>query len=410
MTLLPDEPGMRAVASGVSVDMDRSQDPARSHCARTEVWTRAEQLEEHAAAVDDLLASTGAPVMVGRRWWRAWLEAFPDASPWVVARIDGSGRLVALAPLARYRRAGWTQLVALGDGVSDQMRLPARTDRDAVALARFLVDHLHAVRGAWTIDLCQLPLDDDVVGALAVGLPNASVEAGAASPRTAITSRESSHYLSRNHRKIARNMMNRLETGGHRPRVEFLTQPEDVGAVLDEVVRVCRVRQREMMGRSHLDAPEMERFFRRAVTSLAEDGAIEVALLMADDGIAAYQVDLLDDRVYRIWNPHYDPVWAAFSPGHVLRHHVVERVVADDRYHEIDWMMGTQPYKMRRATHTVDAVRLRASSSRLAGMAAFGPERIRRRAVTVAREHESSTRVLEFLRRARRHLPGSASA
>ena len=377
--------------------------------ARTRIWTRAELLHEHAACVDDLLAATGAPLTASRRWWDAWLEAYPEMSPWIVARVGEDGMLRALAPLARRHRRGWTEVVMIGDGVSDYTRLPARSEHDASVLAGQIAEHLGSLRSPWTLALRQLPPNDPGARELVARLGHGSLRGGGAAPRTAITSRQSSHYLSRSYRKNARNRFNRLTAAGHRPRVEFVHEPEQVQAVLDEVVRVCRARERQMMGRSHLDDPRQERFFRSVAISLAEQGSLELALLVADDRIAAYQLHLVDRGVYRAWNGHHDPAWGRFSPGHVLDHQVFERVLADASFHEFDWMMGTLPYKLRSATHLAAAEEVVAASSPMTAMAAFGPRRLRQRAVAIAREDERAARVVDRLRQLRRHLPGRRS-
>lgn len=365
---------------------------------RTGVWTTAGMLERHAAGIDDLLTDTEAPVTARRGWWEAWLKSFPDAVPWVVARTDSSGNLRALAPLARRRKLGRMELVGLGDGVSDYLRLPARSTRDAVELASSIAAHLLEVRGPWVLALRQLPTDDPVAHALVTRLPHAALRGGGSAPRTRIDSRDDSHYLSRNYRKAARNRFSRLERAGHEPRIEILRDPVEVQGKLDEIIRICRAREREMSGRSHLDDPRRERFLRTAAVSLAGEGSLEVALLLADERIIAYQLNLLDGRTYRTWNGHHDPTWADYSPGHVLDHRVIRRVLDDETIDEFDWMMGTEAYKLRASTHTVASCELVASSSRAAAVIAVGPRQAQARLVAMARESDRGARVLERLR------------
>ena len=365
--------------------------------ARTEVWTRLEQIAAHAGAVDELLADTHAPWTAGRVWWRSWLEAFEDVRPWVLARWAPDGRLAALAPLARRRRSGWTEIVMLGDGVSDYTRLPARTGADALEVAAALAGHLQRLQGPWSLSLRQLPPHDPVATSLAAQLRHARLISGYSSPRTAITEREVSHYFSRNHRKTARNRHNRLEREGHRPRFEILTEPGAVEAATDEVVAVCRAREHEKLGHSPLDDPRRERFLRSVLSSAAQRSGLELALLRADGVIIAYSVNLVEAGMYRTWNAHYLPAWADYSPGQVLDYLMVERVLDDERYDTIDWMMGMEPYKLRLATHTVPAADLLAWST--PPMVAPVAARLVRHWLEVTGEHdERAQRILTRLR------------
>jgi CelD/BcsL family acetyltransferase involved in cellulose biosynthesis len=368
---------------------------------RTEVWTRSSQFDLHSAAIDTLLDEVGAPLTATRRWWRVWLDAFPDVVPWTVARFDDAGELLALAPLGRRRLTGRNELLAIGDGVSDYACMPARTQQDAIGLADFLVDHLEQLRAPWSLALRQLPPGDAVAGRLAARLRFVRLQDAQPAPRTKITDRDLAAYLSRNYRKAARNRFSRLQRAGHEPEVEILRKPDAVEAELDEVVAICQTREREMAGRSHLDDPRREQFFRAITLALAEQGSLELSLLRADDAIIAYQLNFLDGSTYRTWNGHHDPSWSDFSPGHILDYRVLERVVNDEDFDEVDWMAGMESYKFRAATHTVGTQELLAWSSRMVGAAAFGSLLVRGRLEAAAEDDERAARCLEALRTVR---------
>jgi CelD/BcsL family acetyltransferase involved in cellulose biosynthesis len=365
---------------------------------RCEVWCGRDGFEARAEELEALLTATAAPVTAQLPWLTAWLRAFPAAQPWVVAVRDEHGVLQAAAPLARHRHWWGSELVLIGDGVSDYARLPARDELAASSLAHGLASHLSDLRSPWTLALRQLPAEDRVAVRLAARLRHARLLPGRGSPQRHITERDVSAYVSKNHRKQARNKRNRLERDGHPPRFELLRDPGRIRAELDEVLAVCREREREMLGRSPLDEPGREFFFREMVHRLTESGSIELAVLRAGDEIAAYSLNLLDGGAYRTYNVHHAPRWAAYSPGRILDAEIVKRVVEDPRFDTLDLMMGLEPYKLRGANHIEPSSELLAWSTPMVGAAAFAAPRLRGRLELAGEADERAARALEALR------------
>jgi CelD/BcsL family acetyltransferase involved in cellulose biosynthesis len=365
-----------------------------------EVWAGRQALASNGEFIDDLLERVGAPVTSSRTWWTTWLRARQDVSPWIAVLRDDE-RLHALAPLALRRRGHRTEVVGLGDGVTDDLRLPASGEPDGAQLATFLAGHLGRMRGPWTLALRQLRVDDPMASALAGLLPHASLIRGRAAPRTRIADREITGYFSRNHRKSARNRHNRLARDGHEPVVSFWRDPTEIARRLDDVVEVCRLRERQMLGHSALDDPGREQFFREVVVALAGEGRAELAELRCRDALVAYSVGFVDGRVYRTWNGHHDPAWAAYGPGQVLDYLLVERVLRDGEIDLIDWMMGMHAYKVRMATHAEPSIDLLAWSGPVVGATAFGPPRLRSRLEDAADHDEQAERALRLLRHTR---------
>ena len=369
-----------------------------------EIWGDSRQFEEHAEELDELLEEVGAPVTAEVSWLRTWLASFPEVEPWLVAVRDHRGRLQAVAPLARRRRGSRNDLTLIGDGVSDYGWLPARNEAAAAALADALVARLVRRGARWSLALRQIPADDPVAVRLAARLQHARLLPGQPAPRTIITERDITAYTSRNYRKSARNRRSRLARQGHGPRVDFLRDPDEVHHCLDEVVETCRERERQMLGRSPLDDRRRERFFRKVVCTFAHQGRLELAVLRANDELAAYAVSLLDGDAYRMWNAHHAVTWSDFSPGQVLDYEIVQRIVDDPSLAVIDWMMGMESYKLRVANRTEPTEELLAWSHPGVGARAFGPQRLRGRLELAAEEDECAGRVLEGMRVARQRL------
>jgi CelD/BcsL family acetyltransferase involved in cellulose biosynthesis len=370
---------------------------------RVEFWPELPRDHERAALLDDLLAAVDAPVTACTTWLAAAAAAFPASRPWIVVVRDDQ-RVWAAAPLARRRHRGHVGLTLLGDGVSDYGCLPARDERSADLLASALAARLGELRTGWTLAMHQLPAQDPVAVRLAARLRRTRLQPGRQAPRTVLADRDITSYLSRNLRKSARNRRNRLERDGHAPQLELLHAPEEVRGVLDELTVVCRQREREMVGRSHLDEPGRERFLREVALALAAEGRLELAVLRAGGQVAAYSVNFLDGPTYRVWNAHHAPGWAEYSPGQVLDYALVERVLADRRYTTIDWMMGMEGYKLRLANASAPSAELLAWSSPALGMAAFGTHLVRGRLEVAAAQDQRAADLLDALRTGRGRL------
>ena len=59
---------------------------------------------------------------------------------------------------------------------------------------------------------------------------------------------------------------------------------------------------------------------------------------------------------------HFDTLWARYSPGRLVEDAVLRRVIADERYSVVDWMLGVAAEKILSATGARDAVSITATS------------------------------------------------
>ena len=132
-------------------------------------------------ALDDLHRVTNTPITARRPWLKVWAEFFPEYEPWAIV-VESQNGLQAAALLGRRRRPGFVDVVGLGHGPSDHLRLPARNAESARVLATQLAAQLHAIRGPWRARLLALP-ELDPVGAEAVTrLRCATLSSGPLSP------------------------------------------------------------------------------------------------------------------------------------------------------------------------------------------------------------------------------------
>lgn len=321
-------------------------------------------LEPFGVALDDLHAATGSPVTARRPWLSSWMRSHPDFEPLVLVVQEYGGRIEAAAPLARRRSRFLNEYVALGSGLSDQVRLPARTPEAAQALAQAVKAELCGGSRPWILIVRHLPQDDPVARALAAELPSAELALGDPSPTLRFVSgRSVRDYVSKNHHQQVRRMRNRIQSDGLEVRIEFLRERAAIEALLPEVERVCLARDLELRGASLLERKPSRAFFRAVILEHAQRGEVELTTLHLQGRLAAYVLCFLDGGAYRMWNCRLDPAWERYGVGRIANHAALEHALADPDATEFDWMRGAEPYKMSLCNHVEQAVDLRAWSA-----------------------------------------------
>ena len=324
-----------------------------------------ELLHELGERLDDLLTGTGAPITARRPWLQTWIDCYTDLEPFALV-VEGGGRIEAAALLASRRRRGRTEIVGLGHGPCDQLRLPARTPEAGRALAAAVARALRARRGAWILRFEQLPEGDPVAAAIARDLPVAAVVPGDPSPAMAFDKgRDFKSYVGHNSRGVAKTMRNRMKRNGLDLVVQGLRDAERVVEALPEVERVHRDRDVQLVRKSDLDDPRMAEFWRAAIAQHVALGELELVTLRLNGTLAGYVVGLLDGESYRLWDGRFASEFAWYSPGRLADQAALASALEDERFQEFDWMRGMEGYKLRNSSHAVPAEHLLAWSSRL---------------------------------------------
>jgi len=324
----------------------------------------ADVLERLGPRLDELHAATRAPVTARRPWLEAWRATHPGYEPLAFALVDSSGALAGAALLARRRQRFWSEHVALGTGLSDQVRFPAVDAVAARRLAGAIAAHLRALDGAWTLLVRHLPEDDPVARGVAEELGCAALAAGDQSPTLRFgADRTLRGYVSKNHHQQVRRMSNRLRGEGLEPVIEHLRDPAAIEAVLPEVVRVCLARDVELRGTSFLDREGTLAFFHAVVRVHAARGEVELTTLRLNGELAAYVLCFLDHGAHRMWNCRLEPRWGRYGVGRIANNAALEHALADPGAHEFDWMRGAEAYKLSLCNHVEQALDLRAWST-----------------------------------------------
>jgi CelD/BcsL family acetyltransferase involved in cellulose biosynthesis len=353
------------------------------------------------AAIDDLHTATAAPVTARRPWLETWIRCHPQYVPWVVVVDDGADRLRAAAPLAWRRRAGMTEIVAIGHGASDDVRLPARDAPAAFLLAAAVAIRLAAIRGPWRLLIGQLRAGDEVAVELADRLPRARLVPADPSPVTRFTDDRSPRtYVSRNHHQQVRRMLNRMQRDGLEPQIEVTRDPQAIAALLPAVEQVCRRRDATLHRRSPFEDPIQRRFFYDVVSRFAEQQQVELLTVRLDRDLACYVLCFLDQVAYRMWSCRFDPRWQRYGVGRVGNHFALTRALSDPGCAEFDWMRGDEPYKFSMSNAVSHAVTLIAWSGPLCETLTDAPRQVRSTLKPVVERHQRLQDVRTGLERA----------
>ena len=311
----------------------------------------ADVLTSFGSELDDLHAAVGVPICARRPWLRTWAHSYDDYQPWAVL-IENQGRLDAAALLARKRRRGVLDIVGLGDGQTDYIRLPARNSEASQALGQGLVDALKETPGPWRVRVSSLPAGDPVAEILAREMPHSRLSPDATCPALRFgTARTLSEYLGRSSRKDRNLAINRMHRAGLNPRYQHMSQSTEIARILPEMEVVLR-RRDASLGRAPI-GKRWWSFWRSVILEHARLREVEITTLHLNGQLAAYAVCFLDGPVCRAWSTRFDPIWARYGPGVRVNEATVEWALGQDSIDEFDWMRGQEEYKMHLSNKAV---------------------------------------------------------
>lgn len=344
---------------------------------RTHIAWRPHEVWALIEAARDMFDRPDTPFSARSTWLSAWY-ARSDARP-VAVWVGEDGEPVGLALLAIQRSGPVRRIVLCGHGPSDYGRLPLRDAEAAGELAQGIVEVLARLRGPWRLVLAQLPVGDPVAKALTQTLAGARIEAAQPSPRLLFgDDRRVERVLSGATRREGRRGHNRLTAAGVTVEIRRIADPAGVRTALPQVIAVHRARDRAVGRRSDLDSPARRAFFADALAGLADEGRLDVWLILLDGAIGAYFVGARDGGSYRIVDGRMSGSWPTASPALILRIELTTQLLADPAIVEIDYLRGIQPHKTQDATDIVPAETLVAESSRRLRWAVEHADRLRR--------------------------------
>ena len=319
-------------------------------------------LRELGEGLDELLARTSTPITARRPWLQAWIDCFPAYRPVAVSVSGATGETTAAAVLAVRSGRALTTIVECGAGASDSVLMPAGDEASAQQLARALGHDLSNRPGRWRLRLTNLSGQDLVAARLAEQLRHARLLDGDVSPLlVAPPGAAFRDLVSSSHRRGVRRIHNRMVREDLDPVVRHLDERSAIAALLPEVERIHRARDRAVGRRCALDSPSHRDFFRRVVLDHAALGQVCLTTLQLRGELAAWVLCFVEGDASRMWSTRFDPAWDRMSPGKLAMEASVEHAI-DTGSAVYDFMRGEERYKASYANERAVAKELYAAS------------------------------------------------
>jgi CelD/BcsL family acetyltransferase involved in cellulose biosynthesis len=126
---------------------------------------------------------------------------------------------------------------------------------------------------------------------------------------------------------------------------EIAETPEQVGTVLQALIRQKTHHHRDTRTASGFDRPGYENFVREASRCLPKPYRLHLSALKSDDTIiAAHWGYVVGSRFYHLLASYEVGTWRPFSPGHVLNEYLLKWSFAQG-LETFDFGFGDQSYK-----------------------------------------------------------------
>jgi CelD/BcsL family acetyltransferase involved in cellulose biosynthesis len=150
---------------------------------------------------------------------------------------------------------------------------------------------------------------------------------------------------SRKHRQqMARHARRLARQGGVQLKVLSQLAPEEVEAWMRRGFEVEDRSWKGVAGTSVLKTPSMFAFFSRQAQQLARWGQLELAFLECGGRPIAFAYGLSAKGVYHSVKVGYDPAYAGYSPGQLLRYYLFRRFYGDPARRAIDSMPASDAH------------------------------------------------------------------
>jgi len=321
-----------------------------------------DELRAAAGAWDDLWRRSDVAVPTARAELVAqWVEQFAPGARFRAVAVEDQGQWVAALPLVGRRIK---RIIAAGTMPSNQWSASGELLLDPTA-------DPEPVSSALVAGMRQLPwpvlwLDDTAVHSrrwqsLLAALDHAGVpwrwrmqmEIG----RLEIDHDWAAYQgrWSRKHRQqMARHARRLAEHGDVRFQLFSDLRADEVA---DRLLRGFEVEDRGWKGEagtSVLRTPGMLEFFQRQARQLAAWGHLDLAWLECGADVVAFAYGFSGKGVYFSYKVGYDPRYAAYGPGQLLRHFLLERLFSDPRRLAVDYMPPSEAHlKWRPALYPV---------------------------------------------------------
>ena len=164
-------------------------------------------------------------------------------------------------------------------------------------------------------------------------------------------------------RKLRQNMARAdraVETADSPVTVELHTERAELLALTDDLVAVHDAAE-AAKPRVHLLQGDRRLFVTEVVDRLGASGRVAAVVVRLDGRPVGFHLALRTGRRATAWLARFDPVAAAYSPGHLMLRSVTQWAI-ESGLDELDLQLGDDAYKLRWATSTYDTADIAASA------------------------------------------------
>ena len=276
-------------------------------------------------------------------WQTEWIHAFAGDRRLDLRTVtDADGVLIGVLPL--FEAASGLQRIVGGADVSDYLDLLAVAGREEEVWTALLQARA-ADRDIW--QLHAVPASSPTVTAL----PTIAATCGLAASATVEercpvldlpgTWDDYLAALPSKHRHELQRKTRRLRREAPDARVSVVRRRDEIETRFGDFFDLHR---RSRVGKERFMDARMEKFFRRALGTIADAGGAALWFLDLPSGPAAAFVVLEWERTIGLYNSGFHPDRAALSPGLVLLVHVVEDAIVRGK-RRFDFLRGEERYK-----------------------------------------------------------------
>lgn len=324
---------------------------------------------------DDLAVRTGAAPFARPAWVRAWTQA--SGLPVSAATVRLDGVLAAVLPIVERRR--WVRTAAdwhvpMLEAVFD--------DREALD---HLVEHLLAGRRRVTVDFVLR--DGATALAFAEGFDRRGFRVRT---RTRLASPfvefggEWEDYANSLSTKKWRELRRRRRRLAEQGPVEFDVRDGsfDLDRLLSEGFAIEGSGWKTLRGTAIASDRSIERFYRQVSCWAANDGMARVSLLRVGGRPIAFDLSIVHGGVEWLLKTGFDPEWAAYSPGSLLRAEAL-RTAFEEKVRLYEFAGSAEAWKLEWTAATRDIVVLDGYAPGLGGAVALQVSRVKRRIRTL---------------------------
>jgi len=304
------------------------------------------ELRRQAVRWDDLWRRSNVALPTLRAEMIAlWMEHFAPGAPFHAVAVEDAGRWVAALPLVGRPAAGFPAGWTVGNPWSTAADLLwDSSSLGDVETGAALVEA--AGRLPWPLLWLEgIPLESPQWQALRAALRRAGTPTACRFAWNAGRIELDGDWpaqqrrWSRAHRRKMHSRMERLAARGD-VTLDFLDRlpPQETSAPLHEAMRVEDAGWKGAGGTSILHAPEIHHFFLCHARLLALWNQLALAILRCGGRAIAFSYGMAAKGVFHSLKVGYDPEFAAYSPGQLLRCRLIERLCGDPAWRGLDFV------------------------------------------------------------------------